>query len=172
MPRVDGTRGTTTPATSETDHPGRIVMAYGIRIRDKFAGFKASINNGIGLIKTGLEAGSFVGNEAKDAKGALRHLEKALSDLTIPGGKLPRNEKDSGKSRPAFRPPSGGIHAMYGIWMRDNLAELRSSIGTMANDMDATIKSGTLKGDDLRDAKQARIDLKNALHHLTPAKRD
>ena len=56
--------------------------------------------------------------------------------------------------------------ALYAIYMKTQVEDLRNSVKTTLDFVNSSIKGGGLKGTDLTDAKQVAVDLKNALHAL------
>ncbi len=147
---------------------GPIKMMYGI-VMNRMGVMSNEVQAGVDLAKTALKSGQLTANQTADVKKALVALNAAAKDLKVPGGKLPKETKDSGKS-PMFKPP-GGIVALYAIYMTKQIHLLRGNVRDTLGFVETSIKSGQLKGIDLTDAKQVRIDLKNALHAMTPPAR-
>lgn len=139
---------------------------YGV-FMDRMTAMISEVNRNIAMAEAAIKGGGLPANEAHDIKRALTCLKAAKKDLKVPGGKLPVEKKDSGKTD-AVKSSPGGIVAMYGVRMKRKIDLLRNQVLSSQRFIETVIASKALKGQDLIDAKQARIDLKNALHALTP----
>jgi hypothetical protein len=173
MPKTVGPIRPSTPRSVDNavdTPPIKRRAVYGYFARNEIVKIKNSLKDTIALVNYGIKNNEFNALELKDAKRALGDLKDAVRLLEVPGGKIPKGEQDERLSPifrrgvPAARP--GGPRLAYGIRIRDYLATIRQAIeGTLAV-VDQAIKGKTIKGTDLIDAKQARVELRNALQHV------
>ena len=144
----------------KSDLPPAHIM-YGI-FMDRLGVMKNDVKAGIDLANVALKSGQLSTHDEAEVTKALGYLNKAQSHLNIPGGKVPKEIK----APTAFKPPSGGMIALYAVFMKTQMDDLKTSVRDTLGFVQTSLKSGQLKGTDLTDAKQASVDLKNALHSL------
>lgn len=163
--RGPGNSGRTGGTTGGRDI-GTIRPMYGVILRDDLNTIGRGVNNLKKQIEGAIGRHELMGTDLKDANEALRQINKAIKELEVPGGKMARKAKDT----PAGRPGSGAVGgpvAMYGVIIRDNLNELRTSVEGLLGRVDRAIARGSFDDKlDLKDAKQVKRRLENALEML------
>ena len=165
MAAIKGTGGTSgTSGVGATRDLGGMVAMYGVIMRDDLGNIRRGVMDIKKKIEGALGRSELMGTDEKDAKEALTQITKALKDLEVPGGKMARKAKDTPAPR---RPSPGGMVAMYGVIIRNELSQFRSSIQNLMGRLDRAIANGSFESKaDLQDAKQVRRRLENAMTML------
>jgi hypothetical protein len=158
---VDRIKPGKTQEVQDKSPSGTIRPLYGGFIRDHLVGFRADLQTTLDMVKDGMDGLS--GTDKKKAMQAEKDLEKAIKDLKGSSAKPAKASAKSTYDQPAPLEPSGS-HMLYGVFIHNELDRYAVSIMSVVQEIESGL--GTLSGDELKEAKAALKDLKQAVKDL------
>jgi hypothetical protein len=152
--------------------PGIIRPMYGVFIRDQVEQYRNMLGATLTDLKAGIKAGKqnkhavahdgvLEGSELTKAKKAALKVDQAIKELKPVFGEG-FGAIDTNAGRAALGRPGGGMVAMYGVILADDLNKYRTGINADIAAIKTAVDKGELKGPALKEAKQALRDLKSA----------
>lgn len=157
--------------------PSNVVRPlYGVFIKDNVAQLRSQIQVTLDDLKAGIKAGSpnakakpgdgkLEGIEVGEAKKAAVALNKAIGALkpVFGGGEFPTS---SARNQMDRNPAPGGMIAMYGVFLADDLRKYRNEINTNIQTINDGLSDGRISGATAKEAKAALKSLKAAVATL------
>jgi hypothetical protein len=151
---------------------GMIRPLYGVFIRDQVADLRTQIQGTLGKVEKEILKGKpnakevsgdgkLQGTELAKAKKAAADLKKAIAALKPVLGDVP----SIGRPTPVVI-GDGRFRPLYGVVMRDDLSNFRTSIGENVRTINAAINNGELKGAAKTEGQKAVKALQAALKDL------
>jgi hypothetical protein len=158
-------------------NPANVIRPlYGVFLKDNVANLRAQLGVTLSDLKAGIAAGDpnspqvrgngrLDGIELAEAKTAAKALNKAIGALkpVFGGGEFPT---DAARNQMDRNPAPGGMIAMYGVFLADDLRKYKNEISNNIQTINDGLKDGRLSGPTIKEAKAALKSLTSAMNSL------